>query len=65
MYRRTDITAGGSSIAKWSFWGPSRVAELSLGNGLICTHLNDLRTRSAKQELSFTCVPLRKERGET
>jgi len=51
MCRPTEITekVGGSSIAKWSFWGPSRVAELSLGNGLICTHLNNVRSRSSVQ----------------
>jgi len=51
MYRRTDITetADSSSIAKWSFWGPGRVAELSLGNGQVCTWLNNTRTNAAVQ----------------
>jgi len=48
MYRRAEIIES-ASIAKWSFWGPARVAELFLGNGLICTHLNNTRTNSAVQ----------------
>jgi RHS repeat-associated protein len=51
LYRRTDVkeTSGGANIAKWSFFGPGRVAECELGNGLICSHLNNARTRSASQ----------------
>jgi len=45
----TNRDPRGTSIATWSFWGPSRVAELALGNGLICTHLNNTRTNSAVQ----------------
>ncbi len=47
MYRRTDIEDGGSSIARWTFWGSGRVAELSLGNGQVCTWLNNTRTNAA------------------
>ncbi len=51
LYRRTDVSdTGGSSIAAWQFFGPSRVAELTMGNGLICTQMNNDRTRSSIQE---------------
>jgi hypothetical protein len=51
LYRRTDVADnGGSTIATWQFFGPSRVAELTMGNGLICSHLNNARTRSSIQE---------------
>jgi len=50
LYRRTDVAdKGGSSIAAWQFFGPSRVAECVLGNGLIQTAMNNARTRSARQ----------------
>jgi len=38
-----------NDIADWSFFGPGRVAELELGNGLFCTHMNNARTNSAVQ----------------
>ncbi len=41
--------SGGADIGAWEFFGPSRVAELTLGNGLICSDLNNDRTRSAAQ----------------
>jgi|GEM_PF-1310882 len=49
LYRRTSITeiAGDVSIAAWDFYGPDRVAELRLGNGLVQTMLNNARTHSA------------------
>ncbi len=51
LYRRTEVAnTGGSSIAKWQFFGQSRVAECELGNGLIQTFMNNSRTRSARQE---------------
>lgn len=56
LYRRTSIAEGGSSIAHWSFFGPERVAELKLGEAsqgnsvLVCTHLNNDRTKSAVQD---------------
>ena len=49
LYRRTAIKEGEDTIAAWSFFGPARVAELELGNGLILTHMNNARTRSAVQ----------------
>ena len=38
-----------AAIAGWSFFGPSRVAEVQLGNGLISTWMNNARTNSAVQ----------------
>ncbi len=51
LYRRKQVkeTTGGTNIASWEFMGPNRVAETSLGNGLICTWLNNDRTHSAVQ----------------
>jgi RHS repeat-associated protein len=51
LYRRTDVrdTGAGSAIATWQFYGPSRVAEVALGNGLSCTFMNNPRTNSAAQ----------------
>ncbi len=51
LYRRTlvhDVT-NGVDIAAWQFFGPARVAEVTLGNGLICTWMNNARTNSAVQ----------------
>ncbi len=51
LYRRTlveDVT-NSVNIAAWQFFGPSRVAEVTLGNGLICTWMNNARTHSAVQ----------------
>ncbi len=51
LYRRTEVAkTGGASIAKWQFFGPGRVAECELGNGLIQTNMNNARTRLACQE---------------
>jgi YD repeat-containing protein len=52
LYRRTLVeeTSGGADIAAWEFFGPGRVAECTLGNGLIQTFMNNARTRSARQE---------------
>ena len=51
LYRRTQVqeTSGASNIASWSFFGPSRVAQVQLGNGLISTWMNNAGTRSAVQ----------------
>ena len=51
LYRRTLVeeTSGGADIASWQFFGPERVAEVNLGNGLICTWMNNTRTHSAVQ----------------
>jgi RHS repeat-associated protein len=51
LYRRTvafDYT-NYFNVAIWRFFGPSRVAEVTLGNGLICTWMNNARTNSAVQ----------------
>jgi hypothetical protein len=52
LYRRTLVeeTSGGADIASWQFFGPSRVSEVVLGNGLIQTCMNNARTHSAVQE---------------
>jgi hypothetical protein len=51
LYRRTQVqeTSGGSSIAAWQFFEPARPAEVTLGNGLIGTWMNNARTNSAVQ----------------
>jgi len=43
MLRRRSIEedADESLIAECESCGPSRVAELTLGNGLVCTHMNN------------------------
>jgi RHS repeat-associated protein len=45
VYKTFDV-----QLARWEYFGPSRVAEISLYNGLICTWMNNSRTRSAVQE---------------
>ncbi len=45
LYRRQAITG----VAAWEFAGPGRVALVTLANGMVCSHLNDARTRSAVQ----------------
>ncbi len=51
LYRRTlaHDEAGAYDIAAWNFFGPSRMAQVSLGNGLTCTWMNNANTRSAVQ----------------
>ena len=49
LYRRTSVADGGGNIAEWDYFGPSRVAEVTLGNGLACSHMNNARTHSAVQ----------------
>jgi len=51
LYRRilVEETSGGADIATWEFFGPGRVAEVQLENGLICTMMNNTRTHSAVQ----------------
>ena len=55
LYRLNKITDGSDNIARWSFYGPGRIAELGLGDDesddpvLVCTHLNNARTNSAVQ----------------
>ena len=53
LYRLNQITDG-TAIARWSFYGAGRVAELGLGDASgdpvsVCTHLNNARTNSAVQ----------------
>lgn len=50
LYRRNAVseTAGGASIASWQFFG-QRTATLSLGNGLVCSWMNNTESRSAVQ----------------
>jgi RHS repeat-associated protein len=51
LYRRTNINEddGDTNIAAWEFFGPSRTAEIQLGNGLAATWMNNARTNSAVQ----------------
>ncbi len=51
LYRRTlveDVT-NSVNVAAWQFFGPGRVVEVMLGNGLICTWMNNDRASSAVQ----------------
>ena len=45
----SDEDSGGASICSWQFFGPSRAVEWTLGNGLICSMLNNTRTHSTVQ----------------
>ncbi len=56
LYRRQQIIEAATSavIATWQFFGPQRVAEVALGNGIIQTTLNNARTHSAVQ---YNSVP--------
>jgi len=51
LYRRNAIneTSGGALICSWQFFGPGRAVEQLLGNGIICTQMNNARTHSAVQ----------------
>ncbi len=51
LYRRSQVleTSDTLTIAAWQFFGPSRLARVQLGNGLVCTWMNDAGTRSAVQ----------------
>ncbi len=46
---RGDITLFSYDIASWSFFGPAQVAQVQLGNGLVCTWMNNAGTNSAVQ----------------
>jgi RHS repeat-associated protein len=50
LYRKNTIneTTGGASIAAWQFFG-NRVATVTLGNGIICSFMNNAQSRSAIQ----------------
>jgi RHS repeat-associated protein len=41
-------TSGGASIAAWQFFG-NRVGTVTLGNGIICSFMNNAQSRSAVQ----------------
>ena len=51
LYRRklAHDETGDYDIASSQFFGPARLAEVVLGNGLICTWMNNARTNSAVQ----------------
>jgi RHS repeat-associated protein len=53
LYRRTAISeaTGGATLAAWNFIGADRVAEMQLGTSLVCTWMNNARTRTAVQAL--------------
>ncbi len=56
LYRRNQLIEQATSavIAAWQFYGPNRIAEVMLGNGLVQTMLNNARTNSAVQSPSPT-----------
>ncbi len=56
LYRRQQIleTATSAVLASWQFFGPQRIAEVALGNGITQTTLNNARTHSAVQ---YNSVP--------
>ena len=56
LYRRQLIVEAATSavIASWQYFGPQRIAEVALGNGIIQTMLNNARTHSAVQ---YNSVP--------
>jgi RHS repeat-associated protein len=61
LYRRTlaqDVT-NSVDVAAWQFFGPSRVAEVTLGSGLICTWMNNTRTHSTvlSQGANYPIIP--------
>jgi len=51
LYRRQQIIEQATSvvIASWQFFGPGRVATVTLGNGLVCSNMNNAQSRSAIQ----------------
>jgi len=51
LYRRTGITevSGATSIAAWAFAGSSRVATVTLANGVVTTYMNNAATQTAVQ----------------
>lgn len=50
LYRLIQKQNPPGVIAQWDYLGPQHVAEMSLGNGLSCSHLNNDRTKSIFQE---------------
>ncbi len=51
LYRKKQIIEAATSavIATWQFYGPGRIAEVALANGLAQSYLNNARTNSAVQ----------------
>ncbi len=51
LYRRKQIIEQATSvvIASWQFFGPGRIATVTLGNGLVCSNMNNAQSRSAIQ----------------
>jgi RHS repeat-associated protein len=51
LYRRQQIIEAATSavVASWQFFGPNRIATVTLGNGLVCSNMNNAQTRSAIQ----------------
>ena len=51
LYRRQQIIEAATSavIASWQYFGLSRIATVTLGNGLVCSNMNDAQSRSAIQ----------------
>jgi hypothetical protein len=51
LYRRQQIIEAATSavIASWQYFGSNRIATVTLGNGLVCSNMNNAQTRSAIQ----------------
>ncbi|MGC9260820.1 MAG: RHS repeat-associated core domain-containing protein [Phycisphaerae bacterium] len=51
LYRRQQIIEAAMSavIASWQYFGPGRIATVTLGNGLVRSNMNNAQTRSAIQ----------------
>ncbi len=55
LYRRNAVTSNGPTgatselVADWQFFGPSRVGDMKLGNGMLCSMMNNAQTNSAVQ----------------
>ncbi len=51
LFRRQQIIEAATSavIASWQYFGANRIATVTLGNGLVCSNMNDAQTRSAIQ----------------
>jgi RHS repeat-associated protein len=51
LYRRRQVIEAATSavIATWQFYGPGRIAEVVLANGLTQSYLNNARTNSSVQ----------------
>ncbi len=51
LYRRQLIVEAATSavIASWQYFGANRIATVTLGNGLVCSNMNNAQARSAIQ----------------